>query len=586
MTYSQPASAQRFGVALLRVSTDKQYQEGESIENQRRKVEFAARRERIDIVRFFIEHYSGRKSDRRIVDDLFDFLSENRDISTVLVGDIDRFTRGGTEVYLALKRRLSDLSVQLIDTTGIIQPERNRLEHLGVEYAWAMDSPSHYAEVFMAEKARAEAADILTRTIGRQIELTRQGYQVRPANYGYKNVKITDEDGKRKTIMEPDPEEARFVRRIFELRAEGTVTDEQIAQHLNAMGYRSRERRLYDPQTRRVVGRTGGKPICPKQIQRLVRKTIYCGVRLDAWNMGKPVLAPIEPIVSIYLFNRANRGAVAIKKKRDGEISVERNVTTYYSHRHNPEFLLRHVVLCPECRKPLLASRSRGKSGQYFGYYHCRRGHAYCGYAKQEFEETIGKYLDGLTAKPGFLPLFREVVRDVWIRKTRNAKEDRSQVTAHVNALKAKQQDLVEMIPESRSQVVRKRLEEKIEELELTIDEAEAHLLDGGLRENEIDAYFEVAKRMLEHPREAVFSAATKEQIEKSWSFIFTTSPTYAEIADRTPPLTLIYRLNRDFSGSKDQMVAHLVSESNTLESLIRSGLDLDLPGDGMRPEF
>ncbi len=166
MTPTKSHSTPRFGVALLRVSTDRQFAEGESIETQRRKVEFVARRERIDIARFFTEHYSGRKSDRRVLDDLFAFLEETRDITCVIVGDLDRFTRGGTEIYLALKRQLRALDVALIDTTGIIQPERNRLEHLGVEYNWSIESPSHYAEIFMAEKARTEASDILTRTIG------------------------------------------------------------------------------------------------------------------------------------------------------------------------------------------------------------------------------------------------------------------------------------------------------------------------------------------------------------------------------------------------------------------------------------
>jgi len=200
MAQNHPASVTRFGGALLRVSTDKQFQEGESIEAQRRKVEFAARRESIDIVRFFTEHYSGRKSDRRVLDDLFEFLAENKDIQVVIVGDIDRFTRGGTEVYLHLKRQMRELGVSLIDTTGIIQPEQNRLAHLGVEYEWSVTSPSHIAEVFMAEKAKAEASDILMRTIGQQIQLTRDGYQCRGANFGYQNIKITTDDGKKKPL--------------------------------------------------------------------------------------------------------------------------------------------------------------------------------------------------------------------------------------------------------------------------------------------------------------------------------------------------------------------------------------------------
>ena len=82
---------------------------------------------------------------------MFVFLGENPDVNAAIVSDIDRLTRGGSEVYLELRRKLYALNVRLIDTTGIIQPERIRLVHLGVEYAWSVESPSHYAEVFMAE---------------------------------------------------------------------------------------------------------------------------------------------------------------------------------------------------------------------------------------------------------------------------------------------------------------------------------------------------------------------------------------------------------------------------------------------------
>ena len=158
----------------------------------------------------------------------------------MIIGNIDRFTRGGSEIYLSLKRRMRELDVVLIDTTGIIQPERNRLQHLGVEYQWSIESPSHFAEVFMAEKARAEASDILTRTIGQQIQLTRDGYQCRGSNFGYKNTKITTEDGKKKTIMVPDEQETPWIIRMFQLRAEGSLGDDAICEAINAMGYQWR----------------------------------------------------------------------------------------------------------------------------------------------------------------------------------------------------------------------------------------------------------------------------------------------------------------------------------------------------------
>lgn len=566
----------RLGIGLFRVSTDRQFQEGESIETQQRKAEFVARRDRIDIVRLFVEHYSGRKTDRRVMDEMFAFLKENPDIEVVIVGDIDRFTRGGSEVYLRLRRELRELNVDLVDTTGIIQPERNRLEHLGVEYDWAVDSPSRFAEVFMAEKARTEGSDILVRTIGQQIQLTREGYQVRPANYGYRNVKVTIADGTRKTIMEPHPEEAIFVRRIFELRAEGIVSDKQIAQHVNAMGYCSRGRRIFDQATRKVIGHTGQKPMTPMQVQRIVRKPIYCGIRLDAWNDGKPVEAPIEPIVPVSLFNRANRGAVEVRKSQSSQIQVLKNPVKYASHRHNPDFLLRHVVACDHCGKPFLASKSRGKAGTYFGYYHCGRGHAYLGVNKAEFEATVANVLDGLVAKPGFLGLFREIVREVWIEKNRRSTEAVAEIDRHIRALKIRQNALIDRLTASQSEVVIRRLEQEIEDIEATILDASRSREQAGLTAEEIDAFFEIAKSLLEHPREAVMKAPTKERLEKIWGFIFAKRPSLSDLVNRTPSLTLIYRHSRRSDLSKEQMVGRLSADWNTFETEVRAAQGLE----------
>ena len=569
-------SRQRLGVALLRVSTDRQFQEGESIETQRRKTEFVARRERIDIVRFFTEHYSGRKTERPIVDELFEFLEVNLDIQFVIIGDIDRFTRGGSEIYLRLKRRLRELNVSLIDTTGIIQPERNRLQHLGVEYQWAIESPSHYAEVFMAEKARAEASDILTRTIGQQIQLTRDGYQCRGANFGYKNKKITTEDGKKKTIMVPDETEAPWVIRMFQLRAEGGWRDEEICEVINSMGYRSRPMNVYDKNSRKVLGKTKCLKLHPKQLNRYLSRTIYCGVRCEQWNMGKPVIAPIEPLVTIDLFNRANRGKIKIEQHSNGEIEIIEARQEYKNHRHNPDFLLRHVIKCNECGKPLVASRSRGKSGNYFGYYHCSRGHKYFGVNKAEFESTVANYLDKLKAKPGFLPLFREVVRDVWIQKNRSAKNDAEQIKKHIKETRQRQNSLLDRILTCHSPIVQKKLEQQIEELEACIKSSQKQLNATGIKEDEIDAYFQVAKNMMEHPRRYVFSAVTKEKIEKIWSFIFKTRPSYKDLSDGTPDLTLIYRLNGGFDGDKNQLAGSLSLQWNTFEQELRETIIAD----------
>ncbi len=71
---------------------------------------------------------------------------------------------------------------------------------------------------------------------------------------------------------------------------------------------------------------------------------------------------------------------------------------------------------------------------------------------------------------------------------------------------------------------------------------------------------------MMEHPKRPIFDALTKPEIEKHWGYIFETPPSYAEIKNGTPQLSLLYRLNRDFDGDKRRMVAHTSMHWNSFE--------------------
>jgi len=276
------------GVALLRVSTDKQFHHGDSLDTQKQRVDMIAKRDGADIVRYFTEHYSGRKTNRVVIDELLDFLDANSgEIKIVYIVQIDRFTRAGSDMYLFLKKQLYSRGVELRDTMGIIQKPINTLEHVGFEYDWSVTSPSRTAEVMQAEYANQEVNQILTRTIGQQIKLAQEGYQTRSADLGFRNVKITKPDGRKATIMEPLEPEATWIRTIFELRASGEWSDEHICERTNHMGFESRTMHRRNKQTGEVIGLTGRKPLSVKQLQRIIRKSIYCGIRVGKWTHGE-----------------------------------------------------------------------------------------------------------------------------------------------------------------------------------------------------------------------------------------------------------------------------------------------------------
>ena len=176
-----------------------------------------------------------------------------------------------------------------------------------------------------------------------------------------------------------------------------------------------------------------------------------------------------------------------------------------------------------------------------------------------------------------FLPLFREVVRDVWIQKNRSRKQDGDQISQHISSLEQRQASLLDKIASCKSAIVQEKLESQVEELEDTIKATRKQLRSTGIREDEIDTYFGIAKNLMEHPTKHIVNAPTKEKTEKLWSFIFQERPTYQDLVDGTPELTLIYRLNRDIGADKIQLAGHLSSEWNTFETQFRTGLGVDL---------
>lgn len=567
------------GIAAVRVSTDKQFHEGDSIDNQAERIKRTAENDGVDIVKFFVEHYSGRKTDRTVVDEMLAYLDDNPDVKWVYINEINRFSRGGGDIYLNLKLQLIKRGVELRDVTGIIQKSINTLDHLGdgsFEYEWSRVSPSRPAEVMQAEYARQDVTQILTRMIGQEIRLAGQGYQVRVATFGYRNVRITRPDGKKAMIMEPLEPEASWVRKIFELRAEGGWTDEAIVEHINAMGYRSRKQHRRDKETGRVIGIGGMKPLHAKQLRRVVQLPAYAGIKQERWTNYQPIKSQSPGLVSIALWNRANLGAQKIIEHEDGTYTIETGESrNKRSWKENPEFLLRHVVRCDQCSGLYWASKSTGKSGNRFGYFHCARGHKRVSHPQAEFEQTIGKYLESVQFKPGFLGLFREAVREVWITKNKSHQNETAMVDQHIADLKLKQSNTLDRITVSGSELVQRKLEEEVEALEQAILDAEKKRPSAWLTEQQIEAFFQMARERLEQPAKVPTECGTQAQIEDEWATIFSKLPTYSDFKTGTPQLSLIYRLGSDSKADKRQMVHELSRSWNTFQDEVRLWLEL-----------
>ena len=110
--------------------------------------------------------------------------------------------------------------------------------------------------------------------------------------------------------------------KMFELRALRLYTDIEVVKMVNALGYKTRERNRWSRDKERIIGKSGGRPLTVKQLQRIIQNPIYCGVKVHKYTGYKPVKQKYPGLVSIDLFNRANNGKVFVKEISADECEV------------------------------------------------------------------------------------------------------------------------------------------------------------------------------------------------------------------------------------------------------------------------
>lgn len=316
-------------VNVYRISSLKQFDSGNSLKDQQIICQACNKRNNHILVTEFEVVETGADKEREQFTKVLEYCKDPiNKIDVVVIKSIDRFTRGGYVVYDRLKTELAKAGVELLDAYGYIQQPKNTLEHLGTSYEWSFYSPSEQAEMMQSAQSQQERRDILTRLIGAEIIYTRSGYGIRQAPPGYFNQKIETKDGKR-VIRKPHPQEAHWFIKMFELRAECVLSDKEIVEKINDLGYQSRQRfRRDESKQRRIIGRLTPKKLTVKQFQRYISNPVYAGVICEKMTAYKPVQARFEGLVSIELFNQANRGKIFIVKT-ESELKILYNQKPY-----------------------------------------------------------------------------------------------------------------------------------------------------------------------------------------------------------------------------------------------------------------
>lgn len=532
-------------VIHCRVSTGKQAYEGESLEVQKSIcLDIAARNRWIVAHEPWLEAYSGRKGARPVFAEVLAFLDAHPGhVRYYVFRAIDRFTRGGTGMYNHMKNQLAQRGVELIDSMGVIQPVKNTLEHVGFEYEWSLGSSSEVAEAVLATTAKAEATAILTRLIGQEIRLTQNGYKIRDAVDGYKNERI-QVDGKRRVIQVPHPERSGFYIAMFELRAAGGLTDIQIVERINAMGFRTRVQNRWDPNHQHIVGQRGGNRLSVKRYQEIIKRPIYCGVVLEKWTNRKPVRASYDGLVSIDTWNAANRGAQHVRQTGTG-LEMLSNLVGPHSVRtkYNPEYPFRRVIVCSTCRKPFLGSASRSRSGRHVPAYHCSRSHPRIARNKVAFEDSVHCFIRRLRFESDIIVAAAEALHARYRDRAGELEATAREIARAIDDLECRKAAAVRAFLAATSDTMRRALETEVERLEQEIIQSGTQHEQLALADADFNDFLHDLTEIMEHPA-LLLETPTNPLVQRTrFDLAFSRLPTLHEIDNGTAILSPIMKL-------------------------------------------
>src|ERR1039458_2274093 len=560
--YSDPKPP-RNGVLAIRVSSEKQAIIGDSPEDQREQGVRYAQNNNIVLQHTMSYAESAAKEIQPMQNVVNYAIDSKNNIDVVIIKSIDRLTRGGAYFYEQLKRQLGPHDVELVDIHGIISNIKiNTLDHLGMEYRWSKFSPSRKSELLEAERANDEVRDILTRMIGSEIRYTQLGYWLRKAPYGLKSRKVESQHGRR-TVLKPHEREGPIVRRMYELRAEALLSDDQIAEQMNSMGFLTPIKVIRDKYDRtKIVRRSGGKQMTAKLLRVYVAKTIYAGGNTEKWKAGTPVNCKFDGLVSSELWNRANRGKISIRYSEDNPELPLMYVTSKKEKFlkktiYTGDFPYRKAISCPACRHALLGSASRGRLGKYYPAYHCTtRGHHFR-VSKRDFDAVIDDFLEKVQMSPERIDQLMEAVMTVWQKRQGQHEERQAQSVNRREELEAQMKVIVDKMKIISSETAIKYMEEDLMKLEAQLKDQDNQIEQQTSNKGSTIPYMlTYIKFFMKHIKDLLIDHCNPVMRAHYFGVIFDEIASYDEIKAGTANISQIPGVNELFKLAHDDKVS------------------------------
>ena len=172
---------------------------------------------------------------------------------------------------------------------------------------------------------------------------------------------------------------------------------------------------------------------------------------------------------------------------------------------------------CGNCRTPLTASWSKGRTNRY-PYYHCRACKV-VKVRKERLEARFVELLDALQPNAGYMRLFHAVVIDLWRGRQADAIEARRAVQARCDALRCRLDEVEQAFIHER-RIDRDSYERRRDKLRSDIALAEMEFGDAKIDELDVEGVLAYAEGVLTNASQ-LWSNASLDQKQRLQSVVF-----------------------------------------------------------------
>lgn len=427
----------REGLVYARVSSKRQESEGSGLISQQGRCIAELRNIKVPHVETFSDSYTGggdfmkRPEMRRMLS----YIDANPHRKFVVVfDDISRFARDAMfHIKLRTEFRARDVVLRCLNFNFDESEEGEFVELIFAGKA-ELDRKQNRRQVVQKMKARLEL-----------------GYWSFSRKRGYDMVK----DPLHGKVLKIN-KSGRILKEALESFAEGRLLRKvDVARFLHERGFwkaRNPERYI-------------------DEVSKLLTDVAYCGdVEYAPWGVSRRK-GRHDALISQETF--------ALIQKRLQKESVSSRIRMDVS----PEFPLRGVLLCGQCKTKLTAAKSKGRSKTY-SYYYCmnkecsERSKAL---PKDRVERDFEVLLRRHSLKDEMGGLVQETFDRVWKEEVYTLKQQENLAEARKRELESKIRELTEMVRTTRSETVKRAYERQIEETAKELEEVGQREQNGNL---------------------------------------------------------------------------------------------------------